>query len=108
MENTISTLFVANDFEDTEENAAGFNGEMEGGFQEGVENGVTTYPIAEVGGEYYIVSCLEEMRKLIDDYFERTRNHFIANKKTKHFGLSCKLSDDILLYCILLLLVLVQ
>merc|ERR1712226_1408120 len=45
--------------------------------------------------EFFMVSTVEEMRELINDYSERTSSHFVAWCKTKHFGvpsIECDLS----------------
>ena len=37
-------------------------------------------------GEVFILPTLDEVRKLISEYSERTGSHFVVHKKTKHFG----------------------
>ena len=52
-----------------------------------------------VKGEYFIVSTLQEMQKLIDSYFETTKTHFVVHKRTKNFGLQGKERGKVYLFC---------
>ena len=39
----------------------------------------------------FVVSNIDKMREVIDDYCERTSSHFVVQKKSKNFGLPSKL-----------------
>ena len=41
-------------------------------------------------GEYFILSTLDEVKDMLNEYFERTSSNFIVNRKSKDFGLPGK------------------
>lgn len=56
-------------------------------------------------GEYFVLRTFEEVKKLIEDYCDRTSSHFVVQKKTKTFGANCKLNTIHGLLLLMLLLI---